>query len=197
MAKESKLDELVARLRKAEIELAEEADRLFEAHKERLRYTVRNGKVEFEEAVKELQRRYRVGAWQYLREAKLRYVLSAPLIYAMIVPLAFLDLSLTLYQHICFRLYAIPRVKRADYMVIDRHMLGYLNGIEKLNCVYCGYSNGVIAYGREIAARTEQFWCPIKHAKRVKGDHARVKHFLEYGDAEAWRLNREQKKRES
>lgn len=50
-------------------------------------------------------------------------------------------------------------------------MLSYLNAIEKLNCVYCGYGNGVIAYGREIIARTEQFWCPIKHASKAAGEH--------------------------
>ena len=30
------------------------------------------------------------------------------------------------------------RVRRSRYFVIDRHHLAYLNGIEKLNCVYCG-----------------------------------------------------------
>jgi hypothetical protein len=78
-------------------------------------------------------------------------------------------------------------VKRADYFVIDRHLLSYLNAIEKLNCVYCGYGNGVIAYAREITARTEQFWCPIKHARKAAGTHDRADKFLEYGDANAWR----------
>ena len=41
-------------------------------------------------------------------------------------------------------------------MVIDRYALSYLNVIEKLNCVYCEYVNGLIAYVQEIAARTEQ-----------------------------------------
>ena len=46
---------------------------------------------------------------------------------------------------------------RGQYIVIDRHRLKYLNAIEKLNCVYCGYGNGVIAYARDIAGRTEQY----------------------------------------
>jgi len=33
---------------------------------------------------------------------------------------------------------------------MDRHHLAYLNVIEKLNCEYCGYANGVFAYVREI-----------------------------------------------
>ena len=187
MAKDSRLDELLERLRKAENDVSEEVDRLLEEHKQRFHYTFERGKVKFEEAFADLQRRYRVGSWQYLREAKLSYILSAPIIYGMVVPIALLDLSLTIYQQICFRLYRIPRVKRAKYFVFDRHLLQYLNTIEKLNCVYCGYGNGVMAYGREITARTEQFWCPIKHARRPRGWHQRSDNFFEYGDADAWK----------
>ena len=71
-------------------------------------------------------------------------------------------------------------------MVIDRHHLAYLNAIEKLNCVYCGYANGVFAYVREIAGRTEQYWCPIRHAKRVRSPHAHYRTFVDYGDAEGY-----------
>jgi hypothetical protein len=66
--------------------------------------------------------------------------------------------------------------------VIDRQSLSYLNPIEKLNCVYCGYFNGLIAYVQEIAARTEQYWCPIKHARKLNILHSRYYKFLEYGD---------------
>ena len=67
-------------------------------------------------------------------------------------------------QAICFRSYRIPRVRRMDYIRLDRSQLAYLNWVETLNCLYCGYANGVAAYVREIAGRTEQYWCPIKHA---------------------------------
>jgi len=43
--------------------------------------------------------------------------------------------------------------------------------------------DGVISYVREIAARTEQYWCPIKHARRVVGVHDRYSKFADYGDA--------------
>jgi hypothetical protein len=36
--------------------------------------------------------------------------------------------------------------------------------IEKINCAYCSYANGAIASVREMASRTEIYWCPIKHA---------------------------------
>lgn len=111
-------------------------------------------------------------------------ILTAPVIYAMIVPLALIDLFFTVYQTLCFGSYGIPRVDRRAYVVIDRQHLEYLNAFEKLNCVYCGYANGVIAYVREIAARTEQYWCPIKHARIAHGAHDRYAAFMEYGSAE-------------
>ena len=97
-----------------------------------------------------------------------------------------LDVWFTVYQLICFPIYGIPRVPRARYFVIDRHHLAYLNGIEKLNCVYCGYANGLLAYAREIAGRTEQYWCPIKHAARLRAAHSRYHLFVDYGDAEGY-----------
>jgi hypothetical protein len=75
-------------------------------------------------------------------------------------------------------------------MVIDRHRLVYLNTIEKLNCTYCGYGNGVIAYTHEVIARTEQYWCPIRHARRVRGAHERYPLFFDYGDAAAYQYGR-------
>lgn len=113
-------------------------------------------------------------------------LLTMPLIYGMAVPLFILDLSVSLYQLGCFTAWGVVRVKRSEYIVIDRHRLGYLNPVQKLNCVFCGYGNGVIAYAREITARTEQYWCPIKHALKVKGSHERYAAFQAYGDAEGF-----------
>ena len=113
-------------------------------------------------------------------------LLTLPLIYGMVLPLALLDLAVTVYQLGCFTAWGVARVRRRDYVVIDRQRLNYLNPVQKLNCVYCGYGNGVIAYAREITARTEQYWCPIKHALKVKGSHERYAAFLDYGDAEGF-----------
>ena len=112
--------------------------------------------------------------------------MTAPLIYGLLVPIALLDASVTVYQTVCFRVYGVARVRRSAYIVIDRHHLAYLNAIEKLNCVYCGYANGVFAYVREIAGRTEQYWCPIRHAKRVRAPHLHYREFVDYGDAEGY-----------
>ena len=78
-------------------------------------------------------------------------------------------------------------MRRGAYFAIDRHKLAYLNGIEKANCMYCSYANGVIAYVREVAACTEEYWCPIKHARPVPGAHAHYRRFFDYGDAPGYR----------
>lgn len=181
------LDELLKRLRRTEQELEQELDRLLAEKSQQFQYHLERGKVVFEENVRRWQRQYRTGAWVYVVRAPLRYILSAPVIYGMIIPLLLLDLSITVYQQVCFRIYRIPRVERKEYLVIDRQHLSYLNPIEKINCMYCGYANGLLAYGREITARTEQFWCPIKHARRTLGSHQRASRFLDYGDAGAYR----------
>lgn len=118
-------------------------------------------------------------------------LLTAPLIYAGWIPFLLLDLFVTLYQAICFPIYGITKAKRGDYLVFDREGLKYLNAIEKFNCFYCSYCNGVAAFAREIAARTEQYWCPIKHARRLRAPHERYPQFFDYGDAEAYRLGLE------
>lgn len=144
-------------------------------------------KVRLADTIHKQQEKYRESLFRYVFGPRLLSVLVTPIIYLMLVPIAFYDLSLFFYQHITFRVYKIPIVKRQDYFVIDRHHLGYLNFLEKVNCVYCGYGNAVAAYGKEITARTEQYWCPIKHANRVKDPHTRYYEFFEYGDAEGYR----------
>ena len=103
------------------------------------------------------------------------------------LPLALADLWITLYQWLCFPVFGVPLVRRRDYFAIDRYKLGYLNAIEKVNCTYCSYATGMIAYIREIAARTEQYWCPIKHARTIPAPHGRYRRFVEYGDAHGYR----------
>lgn len=187
MSPQQRLDDLLDRLKKTRDELETEIDRLLEGKRKQFNYTLQRGKVIFDRNVSKLQRKQRVGSLRYIFAAPWLTILTSPIIYGMLIPLALLDLTITIYQHICFRVYKVPRVVRSEYVVIDRHKLPYLNTIQKINCVYCGYGNGLIAYAREVIARTEQFWCPIKHAVRVKGLHDREQRFLDYGDAEAWR----------
>ncbi|MBP8815792.1 MAG: hypothetical protein KBG53_04895, partial [Desulfobulbus sp.] len=160
------------------------------------RYQVRGRKVRFEAEARRYQRQFMVHVGRYLRRASVINIISAPAIWLCIVPALLMDLSVSLYQAICFRLYRIPRVRRSRYIVIDRHSLAYLNLIEKINCLYCGYFNGLIAYVQEIAARTEQYWCPIKHARRVASMHSRYHKFLEYGDCTDYQERLQQLRRD-
>lgn len=187
----TKIDEILERLGATQQELEQEVDILLAKKRHQFNYSLRRGKVFFERSVQNWQRQHRTGLWQYLRKAPFTYMISAPVIYGMIVPLLILDLSITLYQHICFRIYGIPLVHRTEYLVFDRHHLAYLNAIEKINCTYCGYGNGLIEYAREVVGRTEQYWCPIKHAQRTLDPHHRMLKYCDYGDAEAWSSNLE------
>lgn len=147
-------------------------------------YEILHGRAVFPAEVRARHRALMKRAWRTLFESSFLTIATAPFIYALILPIAMLDLFVVIYQTVCFPVYQIPKVRRGEYVVIDRYSLAYLNVIEKLNCVYCGYCNGVLAFAREVAARTEQYWCPIKHARRPKGCHSRTCMFCEYGDAE-------------
>ncbi len=152
-----------------------------------LNYKVQNDIVQFEEAVIAKHRLLKARLWSYVFGSRPAMILSAPVIYSLIIPLLLLDVFAALYQAACFPVYGIPRVRRRDYLAFDRGQLVYLNAIEKINCEYCAYANGLIAYVREIASRTEEYWCPIKHARRVLGVHARYGSFVDFGDGDAYR----------
>lgn len=179
--------ELVTRIRSIEDELEAELARQREAFE----FHIENRRVVFEEQIARHHRELKVRLRRYLAEARPLSVITAPVIYSLIVPLLLLDLFVTVYQAICFRAYGIARVERSGYFVFDRAQLQYLNAIEKLNCAYCSYANGLIAYVREIAARTEQYWCPIKHSRRVLGAHSRYRDFTDYGDADSFHAESE------
>jgi len=175
----TQLDELLERLHSLEAQLDQEYTALREEMAQRKR--------ELAERFVELQRQQRVGLWRYLRGSRWSVILTAPIIYAGWPVFALLDGFITLYQALCFPIYGIAQVKRREYLVFDRADLPYLNAIEAFNCFYCSYGNGVLAYAREVAARTEQYWCPIKHARRVRDAHAHYPAFFEHGDAETFR----------
>lgn len=175
----SRISELLEEIRARE----EELESLMRDREAKILYHFEGGKVRFEAAIREAHRKLKVGVLHWLRESEPRNILSAPVIYSMIVPFVLLDLTLTLYQWLCFPLYRIARVKRSRYIIMDRQHLVYLNSIQKLNCMYCGYGNGLLAYAREIVSRTEQYWCPIKHVGKVLDPHRRYARFAEYGVA--------------
>lgn len=179
----STLQDILNRINQLEEELQAELKR----RRDELQADFEDRKIHFERAVLEQQRRFKTGLLRYVSQADLRNAITAPLIYGMILPMMLLDAALTVYQWLCFPLYRIERVRRKDCWTFDRAHLAYLNTLEKLNCAYCSYGNGLAAYFTEIASRTEQYWCPIKHARRVQHAHSRYNRFVDYGDAQGFK----------
>ena len=125
--------------------------------------------------------------WDRLDARSALMIAIAPAIYSLVVPLALLHAWIWLYEHLCFPVFGIPLVPWHAYVVLDRHRLAYLNGLERLNCAYCSYANGLFAYVREVAARTEAFSCPIQHARPVLDPHRLYRSFARFGDARAYK----------
>ncbi|KGM07267.1 hypothetical protein LP43_0877 [Methylophaga thiooxydans] len=175
----SRIEQLLQQIRQLEEELLVELNQRSQV----IGFTIKGKRVEFERSIRLAHKRLKYGVWRWLFGIRPINIITAPIIYAMIVPLVLIDVLVSFYQYTCFPIYGISRVKRDHYIVFDRHHLSFLNIFERLHCLYCAYGNGVVAYIREILARTEQYFCPIKHARKVLGTHERYYQFIEYGDA--------------
>ena len=158
-------------------------------------FQIKGKRVEFEQSIKEAHSRLKTNFFRWLITNRPQNLITGPIIYSMIIPLLITDFFVTFYQWTCFPIYGIKKVRRSDYIVYDRQQLNYLNFIEKFHCTYCAYGNGMIAYVTEVIARTEQYFCPIKHARKILGTHARYERFLDYGDAENYEKKLEEYRR--
>lgn len=158
----------------------------------RVFFQIEGKRVEFERSVQEAHRKLKKNFFRWLVTNRPQNLITGPIIYAMVLPLMLLDLCVSVYQWTCFPIYGIARVRRSDYLVFDRRHLGYLNFIEKFHCTYCEYGNGLMGYMAEVLARTEQYFCPIRHARKILGTHARYSRFLNYGAADAYEAKLEE-----
>ena len=183
------MNENIRRLLSQISELEEQLATDLHEQQERLHYRVEGSKIRFEENLRRVHHELKTGIFSWLRQSELRNVVSAPFIYAMLVPFVVLDVFLFVYQAVCFPLYRIPKVRRANYVILDRHHLGYLNVIERLNCVFCGYADGLLSYTRQVVSRTEMYWCPIKHARKVLDPHRRYAKFSDFGVGENYQAH--------
>lgn len=188
----SRLNEILEEIRELEKRVQAE----MKLREEELKYKVSEGRVIFEREILEIHKKIASSLLFYIVKAPILTILSAPVIYVMVIPALLMDLCLWIYQAICFPVYGIPKVKRSEHIILDRHYLKYLNFLERLNCDYCSYFNGLSSYAMEIAARTEQYWCPIKHASGKAWRHSRAHRFVDYGDAEAYRAKIDELRRE-
>ena len=179
----NKINEITKKIKILEDELIEE----FKQKEQEFFYKIENEKVKFEERIIKDGKSKVISSIKYLSSFPIGVILTIPFIWGMMIPALLADISVSIYQYICFPIYKMPKVKRKDYVIMDRYNLFYLDKVEKINCWYCEYFNGVVAYVREVGARTEQFWCPIKHSKPLKDKHSRYNNFFDYGDYKKYR----------
>lgn len=180
----STIREILAKIEALNSDLREEYERLAWKYG----FSFQKKKIIFLDEFRKRNKSFRFPVWKYAIPTNLRHFLSIPFIYGMIIPTIILDIFLTIFQWTAFSLYRIPKVKRSDYIVYERRFLDYLNLIQKINCLYCSYVNGVFAYAVEIGARTERYWCPIKAANKPKFSHGWYRDFADYGNPEEWDL---------
>lgn len=90
------------------VRLQGELDREIERRRKVLGWRLKGRVVEFEHGVTIEHRRLRMGIATFLSRSSIGTVVTAPVIYSVIVPLLLLDGWFSLYQAICFRAYGIP-----------------------------------------------------------------------------------------
>lgn len=119
-----------------------------------------------------MKRKMKVGFREYL---------FSPVVYLFAIPLVLFHISIEIYHRLAFWGYKIPYVSMREFFIFDRHNIRHLSKIEKVNCVYCSYANGLMAYSKEIAARSERYWCPFKHKdKNPSQPHSHYENFIDF-----------------
>ena len=172
--------------------LEDEMRTVLQSQETKMFFEIKGRRIEFEKAVRQTHRKLKKNFFRWLVTNRPQNLITGPIIYGMALPLALFDFFVTLYQATCFPVYGIAKVRRGEYIVFDRHQLGYLNFIERFHCEYCAYANGLVAYATEILGRTEQYFCPIKHARKILGVHGRYAEFMAYGDSADFHVRLEQ-----
>ncbi len=104
-------------------------------------------------------------------------LISAFAITSMVVPIVVMDAACSLYHAVYFRINHIPRIPRRAYIVIDRGRLRKLNLLQKWNCVYCDYANGLVAWIKAVVNTTEVYNCAIKHARTAHGQEHQAEYY--------------------
>jgi len=183
-----KIKEMIEEIEAMKVKLGEEIAQ----HEKYISYEIQNGCVRFEKEVLDKQKENMKNLLSWFRDIPLLHLLTSPLIYAMVVPAILFDMLLFLYQKIIFGIYKFEFVKRSDYIIFDRQYLGYLNVIEKISCMYCSYFNGLMHYASAIVNRTELYFYPIKHAKKIAYQHDYYDEFLVYGDEDEYQKKLEE-----
>ena len=123
------IDRLTTQIKLLQGELEAE----FAIRRAKLRYTLQGKRAVFEEEILRAHRELRVGLARYVFNANLMTVVTAPVIYAMIVPFVILDITITLYQWICFPVYGLDDFIHGRDVRQDRRSFFGRNGYRD-NC---------------------------------------------------------------
>jgi hypothetical protein len=113
---------------------------------------------------------HQIGLLALIKRSRPLNLLTGPIIYSMVIPIALLDACVSFYQLSCFPIYGIPKISRSQFIIFDRQELKYLDWISKFHCTYCAYGVGVIGFAHAVIAATEAYFCPIKHRGKKQKD---------------------------
>ena len=115
----NKLEAIIEEIKKLEKQLVLE----IEKKEEEFFYKIKGKKVYFDPKIKRYQKTLATRIYSYIVNTSLLNLLTVPIIWFCLLPALFMDVVVSVYQFICFRVYGIPEVKRSEYMVMDRHSL--------------------------------------------------------------------------
>jgi hypothetical protein len=110
--------------------LEDEIEDLLRKQQEQVLVYLQDGRYRIRDELDQAHRLLRQGIWRWLLDSRPRNLISAPIIYGMIIPFIIMDLFLTCYQWICFPLYRIGRDFHARLAAI-RNNLNTTAGILK------------------------------------------------------------------
>lgn len=96
-------------------------------------------------------------------------IIAAVACYICIFPLFMIDIFIWQFQNIYFRNFQIPLIQRSQYIVLDRFSLSKLTFWQRINCLYCEYANGLIAFAKAVVNQMELYSCAIKHVHQPLG----------------------------
>ena len=94
MSTDTEIDDLVRRL----VRLEDQIERKLEAQHTKFRYRLEKKRAVFEEGVVRQHRAIKTGLLSFLRRSPLGTLIVAPAVYGLIVPIALLDLGVSIFQ---------------------------------------------------------------------------------------------------
>lgn len=95
------------------------------------------------------------------------------------------------YQWIMRPILGIKRLRWADYVILDRHRIDGLVAIDKFNCLFCGYANGITTLINHELDQLNQLEKQTSMMKRIAGTVAAILFlpFIVIGDIFCVRFN--------